>query len=219
MTITPTPDFIAAPEMRLWDAEGRRLYLNADERGRFLDAAAHEAREDRVYCHVLHYSGCRPSEALELTARRVQLTEAELVFRTLKKRAHDRAGREKKPQYRAVPVPPRLIEDLDLVFDLRRVRRTGGALDKPLWPQHRATIWRMVKRVMARAGIEGPQASPKGLRHGFGIAMLAGAKPLPLNILRDLMGHADTKTTEIYLQAIGTEKRSLVMQAWDTTAV
>ena len=200
--------------MRLWDGEGRRLYLSADERARFLNAAAHEGREDRVYCHVLHYTGCRPSEALELTPRRIQLVESDIVFRTLKKRAHDRAGREKKPQYRAVPVPLRLIEDLDLVFDLRRLQRTGAVLDAPLWTQHRATIWRMVKRVMARAGIEGPQASPKGLRHGFGIAMLAGAKPLPLNILRDLMGHADMKTTEIYLQAIGTEKRAMVMQAW-----
>ncbi len=33
-------------------------------------------------------------------------------------------------------------------------------------------------------------------------------------VLRDLMGHTDTKTTEIYLQAIGYDKRQLVMQAW-----
>jgi len=44
--------------------------------------------------------------------------------------------------------------------------------------------------------------------------MLSVENPLPLNILRDLLGHSDTKTTEIYLQAIGDEKRQLVMQAW-----
>ncbi len=33
-------------------------------------------------------------------------------------------------------------------------------------------------------------------------------------ILRDLPGHSDTQTTEIYLQAVGVEKRQLVMQAW-----
>lgn len=203
-----------APEMRLWDAEGRRLYLTADERTRFLAAATNEDREDRIFCHVLHYAGCRPSEAAELTPRRIQIAEHELVFRTLKKRAKDSKGRKKQPQYRAVPVPARLIEELDLVFDLRRRRRSNSDLDALLWPQDRTTLWRMVKRVMARAGIEGPQATSKGLRHGFGIAMLAGLKPIPLNILRDLMGHADTKTTEIYLQAIGIEKRSMVMQAW-----
>ncbi len=67
---------------------------------------------------------------------------------------------------------------------------------------------------MKRAGIEGPQATCKGLRHGFGIALLSGDKPVPLNVPRDLMGHTDTQTTELYLQAIGYEKRSLVMQAW-----
>jgi len=67
---------------------------------------------------------------------------------------------------------------------------------------------------MQQAGIEGPQSTAKGLRHGFGIAMLSREKPLPLNILRDLLGHSDTKTMEIYLQAIGDEKRQLVMQAW-----
>jgi integrase len=208
-------DLGMSPEMRLWDADGRRLYLTADERTRFLAAAAHEDREDRIFCNVLHYSGCRPSEAAELTPRRIQIAENELVFRTLKKRAKDRQGRKKQPQYRAVPVPSRLIEELDLVFDLRRRRRSNSDLDVLLWPQDRTTLWRMVKRVMARADIGGPQATSKGLRHGFGIAMLASAKPVPLNILRDLMGHADTKTTEIYLQAIGIEKREMVMQASD----
>jgi len=73
----------------------------------------------------------------------------------------------------------------------------------------------MVKRVMKNANIEGKQATSKGLRHGFGIAMLSGEKPAPLNIVRDLMGHSDSKITEIYLQAVGDEKRKLVMQAWD----
>jgi len=31
--------------------------------------------------------------------------------------------------------------------------------------------------------------------------ILSGEKPAPLNIVRDLMGHSDTKTTVIYLQA------------------
>jgi len=57
----------------------------------------------------------------------------------------------------------------------------------------RAISWRMVKRVIERAGVKGKQATTKGLRHGFGIAMLAGDRPMPLNILRDLMGHTETK--------------------------
>lgn len=78
----------------------------------------------------------------------------------------------------------------------------------------RATAWRMIKRVMKNAGIEGKQATAKGLRHGFDIAMLSGEKPVPIHIVRDLLGHTDVKTTEIYLQAVGEEKRNLVLQAW-----
>lgn len=207
------PQGAPAPEMRLFDDAGDRLYLSAAERAAFLAAASAQPREDRVFCHLLHFTGCRPSEALELSPDRVLLDDRAVVFRSLKKRATDRQGRPKRPQFRTVPVPARLTDDLDLVFDLRRTRRPQERR-VPLWTMSRTTAWRLVQRVMAAAGIEGPQATAKGLRHGFGIAMLSGDKPLPLNVLRDLLGHTDTKTTEIYLQAVGAEKRQLVMQAW-----
>ena len=86
---------------------------------------------------------------------------------------------------------------------MRRIDRTGKGQEQLLLSMSRATAWRMVKRVMDRAGIKGKQATSKGLRHGFGIAMLSGEKALPISILRDLMGHSDSKITEIYLQAVG----------------
>ena len=69
---------------------------------------------------------------------------------------------------------------------------------------------------MKRAGISGNTAISKGLSYGFSIVMLNVEKNIPLNILRNLMGHAETKRTEIYLQAVGKEKRKLVMQAWES---
>lgn len=206
----------AAPEMRLFDDGGQRLYLSAGERARFLASAAQRPREDRVFCHLLHFTGCRPTEALAVSPERILLEDRAIVIQSLKKRAKDGKGRRKRPQFRTIPVPGRLIDDLDLVFDLRR-SRTAIARQTPLWSMSRTTAWRLVKKVMNNAGIEGPQATTKGLRHGFGIAMLSGERPLPLNVLRDLLGHTDTKTTEIYLQAIGYERRHLVMQAWGTT--
>jgi len=200
--------------MRLFSPAGERLYLSADERSRFLLAALEEDRENRLFCTVLHYTGARPSEVLGLTPNQISLTDKTLSFKTLKKRKRDSEGRLKAAQYRTIPVPDKVIDDLDLVFDLRRIEKQAKINHLPLWTMSRATAWRMVKKVMSRAGIKGKQATSKGLRHGFGIAMLSGDKPLPLNILRDLMGHSDSKTTEIYLQAIGSEKRNLVMQAW-----
>lgn len=164
---------------------------------------------------MLHYSGCRPTEALELVPRRVLIEEQALVFRSLKKRKTDAKGRIKQPQYRTVPVPSILIENLDLVYGIRALQKKQKGLDIPLWMMSRPTAYRLVKRVMDRAGIIGKQATGKGLRHGFGVAMVTAKKPLPIHILAQMMGHSDTKTTEIYLQVTGEEKRQMVVDAWD----
>jgi len=71
-------------EMRLFSGQGERLYLTAGERGRFLDAALDEDRENRVFCSVLHFTGARPSEVLEITPDRISLGEKVIVLRTLK---------------------------------------------------------------------------------------------------------------------------------------
>jgi len=42
----------------------------------------------------------------------------------------------------------------------------------------RVTAYKSVKKVMAEAGISGPQATPKGLRHGFALAMLEADSPV-----------------------------------------
>ena len=201
--------------MRILTNEGERLYLTAEERARFLASSKQEKRENRLFCAALHFTGCRPSELLELTASSISIDEQAIVVRTLKKRKLDKNGNIKAIKYRTIPVPEQLIDELDLVFDLRKKALKTKSKQACLWPMSRPTAWRMIKRVMSRAEINGKQATAKGLRHGFGIAMLSGAKPAPLNIVRDLLGHADTSTTEIYLQAIGQEKRKMVMDAWE----
>jgi len=204
-------------EMRLFGHGGERLYLTAQERQRFLAALDEERPTDRLFCHALHYTGCRPSEALELVPRRVLVEEKSLVFRSLKKRKEDARGRAKLPQFRTVPVPEMLIENLDLVFGIRAIQKKEKGLDTPLWTMSRPTAYRLVKRVMDRAGIFGKQATGKGLRHGFGVAMVTAKKPLPLHVLAQLMGHTSPKTTEIYLQVVGEEKRQMVNDAWDVS--
>ena len=47
--------------MQLHDAQGKRLYLTADERLAFMAAAARAARPVRTLCAVLHTTGCRIS--------------------------------------------------------------------------------------------------------------------------------------------------------------
>lgn len=201
------------PEMRLHDTDGQRLYLTEGERKKFLAAAEHESPEIQMFCQILHYTGCRPSEVLELSASRIKIDEKIIVVRTLKKRKFDNQGRQRKPQFRQIPVPGRLINELNLVFNLHSRLANKKKIMEPFWKIHKATAWRNVKKVMANAGIIGPQATSKGLRHGYGVAL--AAKKLPITLIRDLLGHADTKTTEIYMQIVGDEKRDLVMSVWN----
>ena len=102
----------------IYATDGARLYLTAGERTAFLKAAERADGEDRTLCMTLAYSGCRLSEALALTVDRVDLAGGLLVFESLKKR---RPG-----VYRAVPVPPALLEALDLVHGIRE--RQGSAV-------------------------------------------------------------------------------------------
>lgn len=137
-----------------------------------MSALDEEDPTDRMFCQLLHYTGCRPTKALQLAPKRVLIDEVSIVFRSLKKQKFDGRGREKQPQLRTVPIPQSFIERLDLVFDLRAQQKKGKYLDTPLWSMSRPTAYRLVKRVMTRAGIQGKQATGKGLRHGFGVAVV-----------------------------------------------
>ena len=151
-------------------AEGARKYLTASERDSFLREAELADRHVRTLCMTLAYAGCRLSEALALTVDRVDLAAGVLTVESLKKR---RTG-----IYRAVPVPPALLAALDMVHGVRELQaRRGRGHEVRLWPWSRMTGWRVVHGVMLAARLEGPHASPKGLRHGFGVAAVTAGIP------------------------------------------
>src|SRR4051812_10924176 len=172
------------------------------------NGTARAARPVRTFCSVLHTTGCRVSEALALTPEHVDLTGRALVFETLKKR--------RRGVYRAVPVPPGLLDQLDLVHGLREAQRRGkGHVDQPLWPWSRMTAWRHVTTVMAAAAADipaGPHRSPKGLRHGFGVHAISSG--VPLNMLGKWMGHATLEVTAIYANALGAEEQGIAARMW-----
>lgn len=190
--------------MQLYDAEGRRLYFTEDERRAFVAAAAKAPREVRTFCGVLHATGCRISEALALTAQQIDLSGRVVVFESLKKR--------RKGVYRAVPVPPELLDALDLVHGICEAQRRGQA-KALLWPWSRMTAFRRVQEVIAAAGIPaGPHACPKGLRHGFGVQ--AVSRGIALNMVQKWLGHAQLTTTAIYANAVGEEEQSIAARMW-----
>jgi integrase/recombinase XerD len=189
----------------LFHSDGSRKYMTQDERTAFLAAAVQFPHDVRSFCHVLTYTGCRLAEALALSADRVDLRASRLTFETLKKR--------KRGVYRTIPVPPDVMTMLDFVHNIRRAqarRDCGRALR--LWSWSPATAWRHVKTVMQRAGIKGTQASPKGLRHGFGVVAVQAR--IPLNLVQRWLGHAQLSTTAIYAEAIGQEEQEIAARMW-----
>ena len=190
----------------LFDGHGRRLYLTRDERAAVLAAAELAERRTRTFCLTLAYTGCRISEALALTCGRVDLAGRALVFETLKKR--------RRGVYRVVPVPPAVLDALDLVHGVREAqRRRNGGHGVRLWPWARSTAWLRLQGVMRVAGIKaGPHATAKGFRHGFGVAAVQAG--IPLNLVQRWLGHAQLSTTAIYADALGAEEQSIAARMW-----
>lgn len=184
----------------LYSPQGRRKYLTPPERLRFIAAALEHPRpEVRTLCLVLAYTGCRISEALGLFSASIETDEAFIAIRSLKKR-------KKAFLIRQVPVPSSLIQSLLQVHPL-----TGAGTR--LWTWSRSRAWQLVKAVMADAHIPpGLHATPKGLRHGFGVHAVRNG--IPLNLVQRWMGHASLTTTAIYLEVMGEEEREIAQRMW-----
>lgn len=193
--------------MKIIDEKGNRLYLNAAEREAFLRAAEKERREVRAMCLLMHDTGIRESEVLEVTPARLDIDARTVTIRTLKKRGGAMV-------YRTIPVRQSTMETLNLVFAIREAQRKGPpASNEPLWPITRMTVYRHIMQVMTAADIPpGPHRAPKGLRHGFGVHAIASG--IPLNILQKWMGHTSMETTAIYATPIGQEEYDIAGRIW-----
>ena len=92
------------------------------------------------------------------------------------------------------------MQALELVHRVRRAQGSARGATRRLWPITRQTANRQVGALMRTAGIEGPQACPRGLRHSYGVALPTVAA---------VLGHASLTTT-----AIGAVARELVSRIW-----
>ena len=89
---------------------------------------------------------------------------------------------------------------LELVHRVRAAPASPCGWTRALWPITRQTAARPISELVHRAGIEGPWACPRGLRHRRGVAAA--------------LGHADLSTTALDTAALGAEARELVARVW-----
>jgi integrase/recombinase XerD len=78
------------------------------------------------------------------------------------------------------------------------------------------TGWRAVHAVMAAARRDGPHASPKGLRCGFGVAAVSAG--IPLNLVQKRLGDAQLTIATIYANPVGAEEKDIARRMWGITA-
>jgi integrase/recombinase XerD len=194
----------SSPQAGLFSATGTRKYLTATERRRFQQAIESLAPARRLFCAVLLWSGGRVSEVLALTPDAIDLDGGDIVLMTLKRR--------QKGAIRQIPLPPAVIQDLAAEFQIRTRQADAVRARDPLWPWSRTTAWRLVKAVMATAAVTTHAASPKGLRHTFGVS--AFQANVPPHLVQRWLGHASLRTTGIYADVLGEEERRFAARMW-----
>ncbi|MCX7819165.1 MAG: site-specific tyrosine recombinase XerD [Kiritimatiellae bacterium] len=149
---------------------------------------AHGVR-DRALLELMYATGLRVSEVAGLTLDRVRLEER--VLRCLGK-----GGRE-----RLVPFGETARAWLLRYLEEERPRLAGRRASSALFLSarggalNRRTIWAIVRRSAARAGLA-KRVHPHTLRHTFATHLLANGAPL--RVIQELLGHADIATTQIY---------------------
>jgi integrase/recombinase XerD len=183
----------------LIDVNGRRKYLNQNEVDRLLDSSKLTDQKTDLFCKMIILSGFRVSEVLSLTKSSFDTEMSYVVVRCLKKRG--------KTVHRAVPLPSAFVLET-----LNYCKKLELGQDERIWGWSRMTAYRKITRLMDQADINGAFASPKGLRHAFGVRALHSG--IPLNMLQRWLGHADIKTTAIYANAMGPEERMLASKMW-----
>jgi hypothetical protein len=182
----------------MYDHEGQRKYLTASEVRAFLSKARNSEIDVYSFCWMMAVTGCRISEALSLTEKSIDFESGHVIIRSLKKRG--------KQIFRAVPLPTEFLNQL------RSWLSSGALARERLWPWSRMTGYRRICEVMRAAGICGSYASPKGLRHSFGVRAIQAS--VPLTLVQRWLGHADIKTTAIYTSAMGPEEREIASRMW-----
>lgn len=158
------------------------------------------ALRDRALLELFYASGLRVSELAGLTLQQLDLDHAYL-------RVFGKGAKE-----RVVPIGGKAVEALRVYLASGRPAfvkaKTGGALflSERGGALSRKTLWYLVQKYAARAGIE-RGVKPHQLRHSFASHLLGGGADL--RAIQEMLGHANLATTQIYTAV---EEKRLVEQ-------
>jgi len=173
------------------------VFFNADEIKHILEEAdklkyvgpyAKTNAKYKALTYLLIFTGCRRAEALSLTKTDIDYTNKTIKLVTLKKRP-----RRKKPDviYRYVPVKDRCL--------LALMEYTNTINTDLIFPIKNITVNKFYERFLVNnCGIDRKRAHVHTFRHSYAVNLLM--QGVPINILKELLGHSSVTTTMIYLK-------------------
>ena len=154
---------------------------------------------DKAMLEVMYATGIRVSELIDL-----DVDDVNLELKTVK------CGGDKKA--RAIPLYPAALRALAVY--LRDVRETMvvDPAERALFVNvggsrmSRQGFWKILKHYQARAHIE-KDITPHTLRHSFAVHLLENGADL--GSVKELMGHSDISSTQVYTQMINHKLKSV----------
>jgi integrase/recombinase XerD len=153
---------------------------------------------DRVVITVLYSAGLRLGEVCRLRVENID--SARMLL-------HIRQAKGHKDRY--APLSPIALELLREWWcqTMRKTRPTGLLFPckDPLRPIHYSTVQRALRMAVRRAGLA-KRVSPRTLRHSFATNLME--QGMNLRVIQVLLGHAHTRTTEIYTHVSPAHARS-----------
>jgi site-specific recombinase XerD len=173
------------------------------------DRSTRQGRRDATLLATLYDTGARVQELADLTVRDVRLERPAMTTLT---------GKGRKTRH--VPVTDNTAALLDAYLTEHRLDKPGHG-DAPLFfNQHRNKLSRggiawIIRKYQASAGdptLTTAAITPHTLRHSKAMHIYDAGVPLPY--IRDILGHVDLSTTEIYARASTEAKRKALEAAY-----
>lgn len=156
--------------------------LSREELRRLVDTARKEGNEQlALMIETIAGTGIRISELTSITAEAVQSGRAEVWC---------------KGKSRQIYLTHELRRRLRHFCKTRRLKSGPVFVSRSGRPLDRSNIWKQMKRLSVRAGVDPEKVFPHNLRHLF--ARTYYKKHKDIAYLADILGHASINTTRIY---------------------
>jgi integrase/recombinase XerD len=173
------------------------------------DRSTRQGRRDATLLATLYDTGARVQEIADLAVRGIRLQNPAMASLT---------GKGRKTRH--VPLDGGTVTLLAAYLEEHRLDDPGHDDHPVFFNQHRARLSRggiawIIRKYQAQVPdpvLAGASISPHILRHSKAMHLYEAGVPLPY--IRDILGHVDLSTTEIYARASTEAKRKALEAAY-----